>query len=67
MTGNGPRPLASEALTSRCDPASLAFETTAELDGPGGIVGQERASGQTLRTATRCRRSPRCSSWWAAR
>ncbi len=44
MTGDGPLPLPSEALANRCDPASLAFETTAELDGPGGIVGQERAA-----------------------
>jgi hypothetical protein len=44
MTGDGPLPLPSEALANRCDPASLAFETTAELDGPGGIVGQARAA-----------------------
>ena len=44
MTNDRPRPLAREALANRCDPASLGFETTAELDGPGGIVGQERAA-----------------------
>jgi lon-related putative ATP-dependent protease len=44
MTDDSLRPLASEALANRCDPASLAFETTAELEGPSGIVGQERAA-----------------------
>ena len=44
MTNESPRPLASEMLAHRCDPASLEFETTAELDGPSGIVGQERAA-----------------------
>ena len=39
MTNESPRPLASEMLAHRCDPASLKFETTAELDGPSGIVG----------------------------
>ncbi len=38
------RPIAAELLARRCDPSSLGFETTAELDGPGGIVGQERAA-----------------------
>ena len=37
-------PLASEQLARRCDPATLPFETTAELAGSGGIVGQERAA-----------------------
>ena len=39
-----PDRLAAEALARRCDPAALAFETTAELDGPSAIVGQERAA-----------------------
>ncbi len=38
------RPIATERLARRCDPATLGFETTAELDGPARIVGQERAA-----------------------
>jgi lon-related putative ATP-dependent protease len=37
-------PLPPEALQRRCDPARLAFETTAELEPTEGIVGQERAA-----------------------
>jgi lon-related putative ATP-dependent protease len=36
--------LPPEALQRRCDPARLAFETTAELEPTEGIVGQERAA-----------------------
>lgn len=36
-------PLPIEALRWRCDPARLPFETTAEVDGQQGIVGQEMA------------------------
>ena len=43
MTG-ALKPLAAAALVRRCDPASIPFETTAALDAPFGIVGQERAA-----------------------
>ena len=38
-----PRRLDPEALYRRCDPASLGFSTTDELDDPGLAVGQDRA------------------------
>jgi len=38
-----PRRLDPDALYRRCDPASLGFSTTDELDDPGLAVGQERA------------------------
>jgi hypothetical protein len=44
MTRDGLRPLATELLARRCNPATLGFETTAELGGPAGIVGQDRAA-----------------------
>jgi lon-related putative ATP-dependent protease len=44
VTDDRHRPLAAAALARRCDPGALGFATTAELDGPGGIVGQERAA-----------------------
>ena len=44
MTQDSLRPLATELLARHCDPAIVGFETTAELDGPGGIVGQDRAA-----------------------
>jgi hypothetical protein len=37
-------PLPPEALARRCDPAAFAFETTAALDAPFGVVGQARAA-----------------------
>jgi lon-related putative ATP-dependent protease len=37
-------PLPSDALVHRCDPATLPFDTTAELEAAPGIVGQERAA-----------------------
>jgi lon-related putative ATP-dependent protease len=37
------RELSPEELTHRCDPDSLGFETTAEVEPAKGIVGQERA------------------------
>jgi len=39
----GPRRLRPEALYRHCDPASLGFSTTEELDDPGFAVGQDRA------------------------
>jgi lon-related putative ATP-dependent protease len=44
MTRDSLSPIAADLLARRCDPATLGFKTTAELDGPGGIVGQERAA-----------------------
>jgi lon-related putative ATP-dependent protease len=44
MTRDELRPLAIELLVRRCNPATLGFETTAELDGSTGIVGQDRAT-----------------------
>jgi len=38
-----PERLPAEALYRPCDPGSLGFETTAELDDPGLAVGQDRA------------------------
>ena len=38
------RALAPDRLRRRCDPASLPFETTAELVGEPGLIGQERAA-----------------------
>jgi predicted ATP-dependent protease len=38
-----PQPLDAGELCRRCDPASLPFETVADLDEPTGILGQERA------------------------
>ena len=38
-----PAPLPPERLARRCDPASLGFETTAELPDLDRIVGQDRA------------------------
>lgn len=37
------RELSPDELTHRCDPDSLGFETTAEVEPAKGIVGQERA------------------------
>ncbi len=36
-------PLRPEQLCRRCDPGAFAFETTAELDEPSEVLGQERA------------------------
>jgi lon-related putative ATP-dependent protease len=38
-----PRPLPPEELHLPCDPGTLGFETTEELDPPGGALGQEEA------------------------
>jgi lon-related putative ATP-dependent protease len=37
------KPLSPEGLCRRCLPAEFSFETTAELDGQAGFVGQHRA------------------------
>ncbi len=37
------KPLPPQRLCSRCPPGAFAFETTAELDGAAGFVGQQRA------------------------
>ncbi len=37
------KPLPAEALYIRCDPDQFTFQTTAELEAPEGILGQERA------------------------
>ena len=44
MTLDPLQPLAAEALARRCDPASISFETTAALEAPFAVVGQERAA-----------------------
>jgi lon-related putative ATP-dependent protease len=49
------RPLASDALRRRCDPASFSFATTAELDDVPGIIGQARAE-EAVRFAIGIRR-----------
>ena len=49
------RPLAKDALCRRCDPATLAFETTAELADVAGIIGQARAE-EAVRFAIGIRR-----------
>ncbi|MFQ5958923.1 MAG: hypothetical protein ACE5LF_06085, partial [Alphaproteobacteria bacterium] len=36
-------PLSPEQLCHRCDPGAFTFETTAELDEPAEVLGQERA------------------------
>jgi lon-related putative ATP-dependent protease len=36
-------PLDATALCRRCDPSQFTFETTAELEGLSGVLGQERA------------------------
>ncbi len=36
-------PLSPEQLCRRCDPGAFTFETTAELDEPAEVLGQERA------------------------
>lgn len=38
------RHIGSERLTWRCDPASLPFGTTEELEPTAGVIGQERAA-----------------------
>ncbi len=38
-----PRTLRAEELYQRCDPESLDFDTTATVDPPAGILGQDRA------------------------
>ncbi|MDH3591226.1 MAG: AAA family ATPase, partial [Planctomycetota bacterium] len=40
---SAPKPLPGSALRWRCDPASLPFETTAEVEPIAGIVGQDAA------------------------
>jgi lon-related putative ATP-dependent protease len=49
------RPLPPSALCRRCDPATLGFETTADLPDVAGIIGQERA-GEAVRFAIGIRR-----------
>jgi lon-related putative ATP-dependent protease len=49
------RPLAPERLCRRCDPASLPFATTAELQDVPGIIGQARAE-EAVRFAIGIRR-----------
>jgi predicted ATP-dependent protease len=49
------RPLPPDALYRRCDPATLPFETTAELEEVPGIIGQERAE-EAVRFAIGIRR-----------
>ena len=44
MPSDALTPLAAEVLVRRCDPAAFPFETTAALDAPFGVVGQERAA-----------------------
>ena len=44
MANDALTPLAAEALVRRCDPAAFPFETTAALDAPFGVVGQQRAT-----------------------
>ena len=39
-----PNPLAVEALAWNCDPASLPFKTTKEVDSASGILGQSSAT-----------------------
>jgi len=38
-----PTPVATDELFRPCDPASLGFETTTELTGHDGVLGQQRA------------------------
>jgi lon-related putative ATP-dependent protease len=45
------KPLPPAALYTACDPASLGFETTADLEELSGIPGQERAA-EAIRFAT---------------
>jgi predicted ATP-dependent protease len=52
---SSPRPLPPEALYRRCDPATLPFETTAELEDVPGIIGQARAE-EAVRFAIGIRR-----------
>jgi lon-related putative ATP-dependent protease len=49
------RALPADALCRRCDPATLAFETTAELADVPGIIGQARAE-EAVRFAIGIRR-----------
>ncbi len=42
-TSPGPEGLPAEKLQARCDPSSFPFASTAELDGPADLVGQDRA------------------------
>ena len=49
-------PLQTESLRRRCDPQSLGFETTAEIEPAEILVGQDRAA-DALRFATRIDRS----------
>ena len=37
--------LKAEELCQKCDPSEFEFETTSDLEGIGGIIGQERAVG----------------------
>lgn len=43
MTTRHPKELTTAQLRWRCDPASLPFETTAEIECHKGIIGQDRA------------------------
>src|SRR5450432_142192 len=45
MSGALPRParLSADALRRRCDPASLGFRSTEELEPFDGLIGQDRA------------------------
>src|SRR5512146_3286648 len=45
-----PRPLATDQLRRRCDPAGLDFDTTEALPQVPGIIGQERAE-EAVRSA----------------
>jgi predicted ATP-dependent protease len=49
------RPLSASTLCRRCDPATLGFETTADLTDVPGIIGQERAE-EAVRFAIGIRR-----------
>ncbi|WP_371059454.1 Lon protease family protein [Rhodosalinus sp. 5P4] len=42
-TASGPEGLPAERLQTRCDPSAFPFASTAELDGPADLIGQERA------------------------
>ena len=38
-----PKPLPTPALRWRCDPESFSFETTAEVEPPASMIGQDTA------------------------
>jgi len=50
----GPPPLPAERLRWRCDPESLPFDSTRDVEPEGGVIGQETAM-EALRFGLECR------------